>query len=381
MTEALPVPTPETTPKITIENNDKMKPSDFLSLITVALTISAAVFYIAGWVYEVYWYGFFGINITQINIPLQQIMIEGLPGILIIAFGLLVAFLFFAGRRNRQDDIAENLDVLRIILTAYSVSVFIILFIGIMNGRFLIPLPFEIIVSGIGLVVVFIILVLLPLSQRNRIARLLEATTELSPLLMQVALTSILAGPSIGMVTQKLLQEVIESSKFKSILKEYSDQGASIAIAVINAWRVWVGLVILFFLFLSLTTSAILGRANAHYGKRLMMGGWEMSETYVYSSKSDLPLPTANEKANNGFTYGPFALIASDDQIYYLADWKNGRYYVSRPNVYTLPRSNDTSLIILYVPQPTPTPLPIPTVTMTPSSTATSLPSSATPTP
>lgn len=373
MTEATTIPTTEAA------TNNKMKPGDLLSFITVALTISAAVFYIAGWIYEAHWYGFFGINITQINIPLQQIMIEGLPGIFIIAISLLVANVIFSIRRMNKKNDPKNLDVLRTILIAYSISIGFILSIGIYNRKFLNPLPLEIIISSAGLVIVFFILILLQLIRNNRMASILKASSEITPVLLNLGIMNIMVGGLISAsIPQSLLSEIMKTPKFKALIKKSFNRAEPIVIAIINAWRIWIGLVILFFVFLSLTTSAILGRVDAHYGKRFMMGGWKMNETYIYSSKPNLPLPhSSNPSADKGYTYGPFGLIANDEQAYYLVDWKIGDYYEFRPNLYILPRTNDASFIILYVPQPT----PIPTVTMTPLPTATPLPASATPTP
>ena len=373
--------TPESTITPTI---NKFQVGDWLTITTILFTLSAAIFYFAGWVYEAYWYGFFGINLTQINIPLQQIMIEGLPGIVIIAISSSIAIMVFNLFPRKKKKSGTNPSFVWVMVSAYGLCVLVVFVIGILYRDFLDPLPIEIGISGFGLAFVFIVLILLQFYRRNRISFLLNATKDFSPLLMSVALSSLSLFP-VGGSFSSLLGDIgakMLSDVYDSIKEENPKREEMIAIDIINAWRVWSGLVILFFILLSLTTSAILGRANAHLGQRLMMGGWQMNEIFIYSSKPDLPLPHSSASyAEKGYTYGPFGIIANDDQVYYLVDWKVGDHYEARPNLYAIPRSNDTSLVILYAPQSTPTPLPSPTVTFTPLSTATSLPSSASPTP
>jgi hypothetical protein len=363
---------------------NRMKLGDLVGLITVAITISAAVFYIAGWIYEVYWYGFFGINVTQISIPLQQIMIEGLPGILIIVVSLLISNLLFSIRRwniqrRNTEGSAKNLDVLWTILLAYGLSVVTVLVIGLSNISYLYPVPLEIVVSGVGLLFVLIILFLLSFLRRNRIASLLIASKDIIPILFNIGLGSVILGRGIASpLFDKIINQLIKSRNYKEFGNNANGQAENLVVSLINAWRIWIGLVILFFVFLSLTTSAILGQVNAHQGQRLMIGGWKIRETYLVSSNPALPLPlSTNIKINNSNAFGPFGLVAYDAQAYYLAEWKSNGYYENRPNIYIVPRSSDPGLEVIFVPMPTPTPLPttiattMPTFTTTPSATIT----------
>lgn len=132
-----PTPEPMVTPPLPLNSPlptaipSPFQVGDWLTIATILLTISAAIFYFAGWVYEAYWYSFFGINLTQINIPLQQIMIEGLPGIIIIAFSSLIAIFFFNTFLGRKKDNKTGTNLVWIMVVAYGICVLFVLVIGI----------------------------------------------------------------------------------------------------------------------------------------------------------------------------------------------------------------------------------------------------------
>ena len=65
---------------------------DVVGLTSVAVTIvGAAIFYVAGWVYEANWYGFYSIEVSQIGLVPNQVMLQGFPGIFLVLIGLILS--------------------------------------------------------------------------------------------------------------------------------------------------------------------------------------------------------------------------------------------------------------------------------------------------
>lgn len=69
---------------------------DVIGLTSVAITIAgAATFYIAGWFYEAHWYGYYGIEVSQIELVPYQIMVQGVPGILLLVLSISLSLAMF----------------------------------------------------------------------------------------------------------------------------------------------------------------------------------------------------------------------------------------------------------------------------------------------
>lgn len=72
---------------------------DVLGLTSVAITlVGAAIFYAAGWIYESRWYAYYGIEVSQLNLPSHQVAIQGVPGILVVIFSVVVSLIIYSAR-------------------------------------------------------------------------------------------------------------------------------------------------------------------------------------------------------------------------------------------------------------------------------------------
>jgi hypothetical protein len=163
-----------------------------------------------------------------------------------------------------------------------------------------------------------------------------------------------------------------EEAELKRLAKEQSDRIVEI---IKESWRFWVIAIVLFYFFISIASSALIGEWDALRGGRFMVGDWHIPEVSLYSTSSIPALKNYEITLGSRFEYKPLGLLASDEKVYYLVDWKTTEYYTNKPQVYVVPRSDD--LILNLIVSPFGYQTPTPTVTTTPSLT----PAAATPTP
>ncbi len=271
-----------------------------------AAAITSAIFYFAGWVYVAHWYGFFGIDATQINIPTQVILLHGVPGILVLGISLMLGVIFNwltlqvvsikPGNEAMPD--AKSIDLSSTIIWA--------LFFALIGMNFLanqVPdqtdNPEELIFSSVGLSVIFGI---------------------------------------------RLFQMFFLNSPSQTISKPTDSANYSVQ-----------GILLVIYFFVSITTSAILGEWDAARGGRLLIGNWRIPEVSLYSEKK-IPVMAALEREINGnFEYSQLGLLSSDDHVYYLSDWKTTEYYTTKPKVYIIPRSDSLFLNFIISPYENPT--------------------------
>ena len=81
---------------IPVEMHPNRKVKWDLLFSSAAITIGVALFFWIGWMYEVKWYGYYGINAMQLDIPVQNIVIQSVPillfSIFILAMILMLVF-------------------------------------------------------------------------------------------------------------------------------------------------------------------------------------------------------------------------------------------------------------------------------------------------
>ena len=375
-------------------------PSDMLNLTTALLgLVSAAIFYVAGWVYEANWYAFYGISLTQINFQPQQVMVEGIPGVFLIGVSFVIVMISngigtIASKKPRT--IPENKNLLHIdpgnILYTYFIATTTSLSFIIANKQFLNPFPIELSVSlaGVVLVIIAMFALRIMLNARDTFLPAVLAILMLIVLLpiqfflysdiktsdtfeLLVNSVSMLIGLfSFADTVMRLLQRKLEKSpRYISFISTLQTRFDSVLHELNTSSQLWTGLLFLFLFFLSIGLSAVLGRIDASYGRRLMLGGWHLNNVYVFSN-ADLSL--IQKDTNSNPEDAPLGLLYSDDQSFFLVDLMEGVRYSTRPNLYIIPRSNDSKYTILLAPgMPTPTlttaPSPTPNPTITPTQT------------
>jgi hypothetical protein len=410
----------------TAAKEDKLKTSDILSFSSaLVVVVSSAILYLAGWVYLAHWYAYFGMDATQINLPTQTVIIHGLPSILILVLaGLSSASIVAVWKIVKSAARLEKNDFPIIVVIAYLIA---FLFMGITSAIYGIftknIIPTEVIFA---LVLSFLLAVLI--WQLNIVTSYMLGETNLSlpgsflsiPIPRAYAVNRVVTKYSrerkysqalklsasffveifdlfrylsFGMFELKNLDffdfiktdnatesEIkIAEENFIQLMKSQKNQ---LTVAFTKTWQFWVGAVLILYLLVSISTSAIFGEWDAARSKRLLVGDWQIPEISLYSDSAIPALQEFKTQSIPGYEYKSLGLLASDNNVYYLVELKKAEYYQQKPKVYIVPRNDKLMLnfIVSYYNYPTPTPKPLPSQTNIPTIVPT-VSVSATPTP
>ena len=376
-------------------HNNNFAEKWFLPFVTVIVT---SIFYFTGWVYISHWYSYYGIDATQISIPLQLVLLHGFPGILFLVICGLTASLGMVVIKNYLSHPLVIDDLPSIVILAYLLGS-VLIFAVIFTTESIITIPAEVWFSSAGLLL--LLLVYFFSSQLKNFVELFSLIT-LSKTLAQgdtVSVARIILsvrriysvlvqrGPkaAVKLSLDLLLGEDTPATREldKDILnaREYSHtESQKIKNIFKGSWQLWIVSILVFYFLVSVSSSALLGEWDAARGGRLMVGNWHISEISLYSTTSIPSLEKMERSFGSDFVYKPLGLLSSDDKSYFLVDWKTTKYYEQKPHVYIIPRSDDLTLNFIVLPfgYSTPTPVPtktnIPTVTPTISFTSTPTP-------
>ena len=302
-----------------------------------AAAITSAIFYYTGWVYLAHWYGFFGIDATQINIPIQVILLHGVPGILVLVISVLIPIIL----QSIWSSITEKTEP---------------------RAMDIIPI---VIFSGVFIPVVLTLLVLPRLSSQMEFPRPIEV--DFSVYGEIVFLLAVIVQVARNM--RDLARKAPKMNAMSLYFNAYSDLTPSGG--TLTAPPLQVAFIIIYF-FVSISTSAVLGEWDAARGGRLMIGDWHIPGVAMYSTARIPSLANKEIEIDaNKFEYNSLGLLASDDKVYYLVDLKTTYYYRSKPDLYIIPRSDSLTLNFIVSPYTLATPTPSPTASETPSLTPT----------
>jgi len=260
--------------------------SEFVSkyFLPFAAVITSAIFYYAGWVYIAHWYGFFGIDATQVNIPIQVIFLHGLPSMLIMSGGGFIFALIISSIRifqKTQPSLSTLINTFIITYWGYSNLLFWVCFKIAPNQKF--------------------------------------PSIELFFALMSFSLAFLVYLVIGGM----------QGFRFDPIFSK-------------NARITVQGIFFLSYFFISTSMSSVLGEFDAARRGRFVVGNWRIPEAVLYSTEPIPALSNIENKLSNGnYEYAPLGLLISDDNVYYLIEWKKASFFDEKPKVYVVPRSSE----------------------------------------
>lgn len=266
------------------------------------------MFFWIGWIYESKWYSFYGINIAQIEMPVQLVITQSVSPLLIIFFVLLLLFLvvyilrwlfvyLFYVFTGKEVDWAYLLsfdvvigEILPIVFAVYS-----ILFLWV--ARKLATTKLSL---GIDLDMLAVIITLLNLILAVRVALR--------------ALLSLYVGV-FGVFFPTLSRSVKHSLRLEwgETLGTFRDK------------RIQVSLVTLTILLSSVYLSGLFGIADARLGFRDFGGGnWGVQHVYI-SSVNPIPALKGHflEQRDAQYLYGPLGYITENKRYLFLTDWKS----------------------------------------------------------
>lgn len=340
-----------------LENNETGPPQDFIlnwdviGLTSVAITlVGAAIFYIAGWMYEAHWFSYYGIDISQLSLSPFQIMIEGVPGILLLTISLLTSFLFISiFNRVRGVDTLRR-DYLPIIITLAFFIAFALMIVGAIIVRKVTDDPVPIMVS-VMIIPGFIIILII-------YTQLYSISTAFLFRKLNVILFrrfKIDAARGVTLLTRKQ-NRISQFIRYMYGLESEFKLGGLFLNSFI-LWQFLFGIVAILFFLTSISASALLGSYDARRGVRLLSGDWRIRKTYLYSNEELEALSSSTNISNSGFVYGPLGMLMSNERDFFLVDWKESLYYEEQPKVYIIPREK-VEQIVSEPPIPPPTPEP-----------------------
>lgn len=390
----------------TAEKKESVKASDWLSFSSAIIAVIASgIFYFAGWVYISHWYSFFGIDATELNVSPQTIVIHGVPGVLVIILvGLFTSSIYAIAKLSARKKSVTTEDIPSVIMSIYSVSIFMLLFlIYISNQSFInekFPenfffifsvLPLEVKASIVGVIVLGLFFSLTEQALTKGVTiRIGRMEVGFYP-----RINYIRDFLWLGMLREQLFKGnfvdflvfAFSRRQYKSELDRREDnfwntaskQQLRIRTAASQTWQFWVGAFIILYFLVSISVSSILGEWDAKAGKKSMIGGWQAEATYIYSNaETVLALPLEKAKTTDKLNvYGPLLVLGKNEDTYYFTDWVYKFPYTEKPNVYVVKITENTSLglqMIANTPTPTTTPFVLATRTPTPKLTATVTP-------
>ena len=134
-------------------HNNNFAEKWFLPFVTVIVT---SIFYFTGWVYISHWYSYYGIDATQISIPLQLVLLHGFPGILFLVICGLTASLGMVVIKNYLSHPLVIDDLPSIVILAYLLGS-VLIFAVIFTTESIITIPAEVWFSSAGLLLLLLV--------------------------------------------------------------------------------------------------------------------------------------------------------------------------------------------------------------------------------
>ncbi len=301
---------------------------DVLGFSSAAVTLlGVAIFFWIGWIYDVTWYGFYGISMNKIQLPIYEIIAQSIPSLLII---------------------------LAIILSIYCVAIFIRLQTSLrtnmtLHDLFSIQELLESTTPYVFLTfVVLTVVFLLFLGTKTS-----DYLPDVIPLALLVFLFSSILGFRGLIDVIKLLPPRVRAIYVIGGLPDNYR---------INDAFFRNSLIILVILFSSALLSGYLGLENAKIGKMVYgSGSWDIHPVLLVTSHSiQLPRTITQTCDSSGCISGPFGDLGENSDSYIFIKWdkvdlQNFSYH---PGLYIIPKSENTYLIPYATPEVTNTSVP-----------------------
>jgi hypothetical protein len=348
---------PEKENSVTADNSSWLN-WDVIGISTTAVTLAgAAIFFVSGWFYEARWYGFYGLNISQLRLSPIDFMVQGIPGIMVFLIAFLISWVvirvskvfFRAFWLFRLEGDAPGVAFLNVILRNELVWIGLLAYLLLA----LLDLVAEVVLT-------------LSFRQAYQTSYLTLAGIVAT---FVIVLFMIL---SLGPIRSSKLLYLAAFTYFEHF---FHDRETGLEEALGSVFRVLTVFVLVLTFILSISLSSILGQYDA-IGHKRSLSGWFVPQTMI-TSQEEIPMlenyRVVDKPAGDRFAYETFGLVAADDEKYYLVEYETDRYRL-HPVVYTVDRQSvDLSFVIrdaAYVfnpeDQPTATPMSTPTPAVTP---------------
>jgi len=381
--------------KSTVESQGQTKWKGLGDLLPpLAPLIGTAILYMIGWVYVSNWYSFFGVNISQLNISIPQVIIQCITPITItfitivlggILFYILSRFLSFA-RENQWWFVfgVSELLILGLVLYLYPLQlqqklnrIFSVIIITLLVGvvlyyllrkiSSLVPKKLRWLVFGVS--VSFILWLLFYFTGGLTVPGYAAATFVIALFLF----------PDAFIFLELNLESVQRVIGIDSFINSFPEINTNIKATIFG----------FFYLFTLLLLSTRLAFQLAGIGKTGVLETNNIQRVYLVGPKLLDFVPDLEKYCGTqeSCIYGPFGLIAENDKSYFLIKWdinalQQTTSFTQNAGLFIIPRNNNNGSYSIMpesisIPSPTPTstntstPSPVPTMTLTPLATIT----------
>jgi hypothetical protein len=306
--------------------------------------IGTGILFMMGWAYEVNWYGYFGVNASQVNSPAQSILIQSIPALIIFLSDFFFAIIsYFLGasiytyfNRIIRKGITKNKSFIANNPDGSQESYFKIknwLFVGLLTEIYLLFYLYTYYPE------IFLAFPFGTLGKPYEISYLMYlflygALAFMVTLFFYIIFFAIIfIFVSVFLFIKRKFSEAVSGEKL-TFAKPQS-----------IIWYFCTSVVIVMTL---IALSASFGISDASAGYR-GSGRWEIQKVLIISPAK---LILANSKLSLGCndancTYGPFGLIGENDHAYILIEWQKDQdgKFLRQPGLFIVPRSDSNYLI------------------------------------
>lgn len=359
------MPTRSTTPLNTRTKKIPKIDWNVMGFVSVAITlISTSFFFLIGWSYESNWYSYFGINSSEINIPVPQVLIRSVPIVIGALISLLLSYLFI------------------------SLLIFVLESLKTFENKVVTKKRSNIIV--IWLTNFWANLTGFWLSKENKLWLVLFASLALNLGFSYSIFPFSIPGNYFAMVHDLPFEGLLSTVPFGFIVFVivylafqimFSQPFQAITIDSFFGGNSKITFIVVFgivYLFSILFISSSISLLDAASGRKGISDIGKIQRVYLVSHKAlsmmgDLEISRCVDE--NICIYGPFGLIAETDNSFFLAKSSTQQADFSRnPWLYIMPR-NDLNGSFSIVPESVSIPTSLPTATSSPAPTNTPSPS------
>ena len=366
-----------------------------LSKLLTALgpLVGTGLLYIIGWVYISNWYGYFGINPSQLSISLPQVLIRSISPLIITIVtigagvvcyyvfsrisGFILAhelwFIFFTSLLFNlliSLYISPSQYILRIIYLSLAIIAVGIVLYYILNGEWARKVG-SIILKNLRWFMIGGCLLLLLL-----LYVYFPGGLTVGGIAAGSFIVALLLFPTITLYLELFINSIRKVFDFKTLLENFTH---------INR-NVRMGIFCLLYLYSILVLSTSLALYNATQGKIGVLENQSIQKVLLIGPRLLNSMPDLEKYCNNEICiYGPFGLIAENENSYFFINWgantqQQKTLFPTNAALYIIPRSNQNGSYSIMpdsisIPSPTPTPtdtsMPISTETQTPQPTFT----------
>jgi hypothetical protein len=362
------------------ENKRHWNISEILSAI--APLIITALLYLIGWAYISSWYSYFGVSITQINIPIPLVLTQSTSPIWTAVFMVALSVFLYSSLNY----FSAQLDTLIIYVIPWITFYYEIALMSLARSRF--PIPYKSTRRSHTIQRFTFQHKIIKNAWQINITAILGLTmwaSLVNPFRSAPELVSRIFSPIPGIVIATIFAFFTALSSVSWFLKyvgwlpkpeSYQHTPESFS-SFVETKRKWVVTFCVLYFFLILIMARGVAFSDAAAGKKGIVFEENIQDIFITGPKMLGIVPSAEllcDEEQKTCIYGPFGLIAENDKSFFLVRWNvNPNQTPEFPQdsgLYIIPRSDQTGAYFLLPDIATPYPTSAITPQFTPTATS-----------